>query len=274
MTPEKEPSSKPSALFYALANSLDSLFGRASRALSDEQLGSDHAKELASEIKVTAELRTPEHIERQKIANDDRRYRLQRWLTVGAWLAFAAAAVYAWLTYEMLREMRDSSQLQRRDTVAAEQSVGVLRQSMAYEEQGWLSIEVNPQGPVGHYVVSVRYSGGNTPVSVTGAAVCRSLGNTKEIPNANFDDSNCKRSNGTNTFNRGSFAIYEGEAATDIPKAGRHYIQARVTYTDYLPESHSHETIACFYYVPGPVDSSGRPTTPIFMMCNGHNSMK
>jgi len=75
-------------------------------------------------------------------------------------------------------------------------------------------------------------------------------------------------------FNQGSFPIYDGEAARDFPKIGRSYIQGRVTYTDDVPDSRLHETTACFYNVPGRLAGSGRPTSPIFVMCNGHNSMK
>jgi hypothetical protein len=270
LPPEKE-SSKPSGLLYVLAIALGTLLGRASR---NRSVGSSVPDNPIPEIKLKAELHTPGRVELQRTANEDRNYRLQLWLTVGTWLAFIAAAIYAGITYKMLREMRDSGRLQQRHTLAAEQSVGVLRESMTYEEQGWLSIEVNPQGSVGHYVVSVRYSGGNTPVSVTGASVCRSVGSTKEIPSVNFDDVHCGRSNGGNVFNQGSFPIYEGEAAKDFPKIGRSYIQGRVTYTDYVPDSRPHETTACFYYVPGALDGSVRPTTPIFAMCDGHNSMK
>ena len=55
-------------------------------------------------IHIISELHTPEDVERRRTTNDDRQYRLQRWNTVGTWLAFFAVAVYAVITYFQLRD--------------------------------------------------------------------------------------------------------------------------------------------------------------------------
>ena len=47
-----------------------------------------------------AELQVPERIERNNQGNNDREHRTQIWLTVGTWLAFIAAAVYAAIAYK------------------------------------------------------------------------------------------------------------------------------------------------------------------------------
>ena len=63
---------------------------------------------VPANISIKAELHTPERVERQRQANEDRNYRMQRWLTWGTWAAVFAASIYAAINYSMLSEMRRS----------------------------------------------------------------------------------------------------------------------------------------------------------------------
>lgn len=60
-------------------------------------------------LEVSGKYRLPEEVEGKRQANDDRQYRVQKWLAVGTWLAFIAAVIYAGINYRMLSEMRKST---------------------------------------------------------------------------------------------------------------------------------------------------------------------
>jgi len=64
--------------------------------------------------KVIASLRPTPDEQAAAETNQDRRHRenlrMQRWLTVGTWLAFSAAAIYAWIADEQFNELENSTE--------------------------------------------------------------------------------------------------------------------------------------------------------------------
>jgi hypothetical protein len=60
---------------------------------------SSKAQDTQPHFHVSAELHTPEDVERQRTAHENRQYRLQRWITWGTWLTFIAASIYAGIAY-------------------------------------------------------------------------------------------------------------------------------------------------------------------------------
>lgn len=128
MAREKEPSSpaqgspEPRGLLYILFSLFGFLLGRSlSRSRSQQRAGSmgenyervGQNKQPSPEIKIRAELYTPESIERQKVANDDRNYRMQKLLTIATWLTFLAAAIYAGINLKVWLEMQEQTRIQR-----------------------------------------------------------------------------------------------------------------------------------------------------------------
>jgi hypothetical protein len=69
-----------------------------------------------------SELEIPERAERANQANSNREYRIQKWLTVGTWLAFIAAAIYAGVAESTRRAMVETLVEVRKQTTAAQQS--------------------------------------------------------------------------------------------------------------------------------------------------------
>jgi len=125
---EKEPSSSSQnsperhGLLYILFSFFGFLFGHSfSRSRSQQHAGSigdnyegeGQNRQPSPEIKIRAELYTPESIERQKAANDNRNYRVQRLLTIGTWLTFLAAAIYAGISLKIWLEMQEQTRIQR-----------------------------------------------------------------------------------------------------------------------------------------------------------------
>jgi hypothetical protein len=59
-------------------------------------------------LPVLAELHIPEAHKTEQGRQHDQNLKLQRWLTVGTWLAFAAAAIYAFVAYRQKQTMDDT----------------------------------------------------------------------------------------------------------------------------------------------------------------------
>jgi hypothetical protein len=74
------------------------------------------------EIIVRAELHTAEHVERQRTENENRNYRLQKFLVVGTWLAFFAAAIYVGINVKIWQEMQKQTRIQRKTAINAERA--------------------------------------------------------------------------------------------------------------------------------------------------------
>ncbi len=138
MAHEKEPSSpaqsspEPRGLLYILFSLFGFLVGRAfssSYSLTQERIGAvsdshetgHQGQQPAQEIRIRAELATPEHIE-HRTANDDRNYSLQKWLVWGTWLAFVAAGVYAGISLRIWHEMRNQTRIQREASINTERA--------------------------------------------------------------------------------------------------------------------------------------------------------
>jgi hypothetical protein len=123
---------QPRGLVYILFSVFGFLLGRSfssSRSHSTQEhviaIRDNHKTERQNnqpppEIKIRAELCTPEYVERQRAADNDRNYRLQKWLTIGTWLAFLAAAIYAGITLKIWHEMQVQTNVQRQAYVTAQ----------------------------------------------------------------------------------------------------------------------------------------------------------
>jgi hypothetical protein len=133
----KEPSSSSqrSSLLESLRYILFSVFGfllvrsfSSSYSQTPERVGAVNdthetgrqGQQPAQEIRIRAELTTPEHIERQRTANDNRNYSLQKWLVWGTWLAFLAAGVYAGISLRIWHEMQVQTRIQREAYVTSQ----------------------------------------------------------------------------------------------------------------------------------------------------------
>lgn len=62
-------------------------------------------------VVINSELQVPEATERDHRRRDDRAHRQQIWLTVGTWLAFGAAAIYAGYAARQVGQMRCANKL-------------------------------------------------------------------------------------------------------------------------------------------------------------------
>ncbi len=80
----------------------------------------EHRNQSPQPVVVEAELQIPEAIERDHGTRDDRAHRQQIWLTVGTWLAFGAAAIYAAIAAYQLGETKKVVQQATRAAKAAE----------------------------------------------------------------------------------------------------------------------------------------------------------
>ncbi|MGB6386170.1 MAG: hypothetical protein WBE52_11525 [Terriglobales bacterium] len=88
-------------------------------AIRDYTAATQQRQNTQPPIQISAELHTPENIEGDRARRDNRQYGLQQWLTVGTWLAFIAAAVYAGIAREQLRTAK--SQFVEAQRVSKEQ---------------------------------------------------------------------------------------------------------------------------------------------------------
>jgi gas vesicle protein len=78
---------------------------------------------MPSPLPVHAELQLPEADRTEQRTQHQRSHGLQIWLTVGTWLAFIAAAIYAGFAYYQLREMRQTNVLTKQALDNSNQSL-------------------------------------------------------------------------------------------------------------------------------------------------------
>ncbi len=95
-----------------------------------------------------AELNIPKAVQGDKGRRDDRQYRLQKWLTIGTWLAFVAASVYAGVAIFQWREMiaatgaaQQAVEEARRNRGQAEKSLNATIEQFHLEQRAWVSIK-------------------------------------------------------------------------------------------------------------------------------------
>lgn len=74
-------------------------------SIRDQQEATNQQQQQQPPV-LRAELQIPESVERHKQTYQKKQYRLQKWLTVGTWLAFIAAGVYAGVAAFQLHQMK------------------------------------------------------------------------------------------------------------------------------------------------------------------------
>ena len=190
MAPEKEPSSSsqnspsPQSLLATLATlAFGFLFGwsfsqsrsqhsqKRDATMHDSNETEQQNKKRPPEIKIRAELHTPEHTERQRTENENRNYGLQKWLVVGTWLAFGAATIYAGITYLMWCEMQ--------------RQTGISFRQMRLDHRAWIYFEVGRATLVEGQpiLMPIRFfNSGKTPVMHMHGIVFVNLLNRREEP--------------------------------------------------------------------------------------------
>ena len=80
---------------------------------------------------VRAELSIPESVEGARRAYQDKQYRLQKWLTIGTWCAFIAAAIYAGVATLQWSEMKKATQ----------QGVANADRNFRRDERAWVGFK-------------------------------------------------------------------------------------------------------------------------------------
>lgn len=88
---------------------------------AERLLQREHA-EQQPRFELRAELHTPDTIESQRRLEERKHHRVQKWLAGATWAAFLAAAVYAGLTYRMLRAVQEQTRRQREAAVSTERA--------------------------------------------------------------------------------------------------------------------------------------------------------
>ncbi len=88
-----------------------------------QERNNENAKPPAQPPILRAELQIPERAERSNQTNSNRDHRTQVWLTVGTWLAFIAAAIYAGVAKGQLEKMRQQTELIQREVEATAAAV-------------------------------------------------------------------------------------------------------------------------------------------------------
>jgi hypothetical protein len=91
-------------------------------AIRDEYERERKRQHAQPEIKVFAELHTPEAVESDRGTRDDRQHCLQVWLTVGTWLAFFAAAIYAGIAGVQTYFIREANNISQQSLVAVQRA--------------------------------------------------------------------------------------------------------------------------------------------------------
>jgi hypothetical protein len=94
----------------------------------------DDRNQLPRSVIVQAELQVPEAIERDHGRRDERTHRQQTWLTVGTWLAFVAAAVYAGIATLQFRTAKEGLELTRK-------SVQDAADNFRLDERAWVGLK-------------------------------------------------------------------------------------------------------------------------------------
>lgn len=97
---------------------------------------------------VQAELHVPENIERDRQTHENRQHRLQIWVVIGTWAAFAAASIYAGVAYLQWREMIGATDAagravdeSRRNRVQAERSLKATIDQFHLDQRAWLGVD-------------------------------------------------------------------------------------------------------------------------------------
>lgn len=98
-------------------------------------------QETPQPVIVQAELKVPEATERDHGYRDDRAHRQQVWLTVGTWLAFIAAAIYAAIAACQLKQMRIASEATRDAATTASQSFIASQMWTEYSMRPYVTLE-------------------------------------------------------------------------------------------------------------------------------------
>ena len=92
-------------------------------------------------------LEIPEPARREKRASDERQYCVQVWLTIGTWLAFVAAAIYAAIAASQLGQMRVATEkagitadVAQKQLALAERSLGATMDTFHLEQRAWIGV--------------------------------------------------------------------------------------------------------------------------------------
>jgi hypothetical protein len=83
------------------------------------------------DTKVSAEIRFPEAIERERSAEQQKQHRTQKAIAVGTWAAFLAASVYASIAAWQLSEMRIATIAARESADAAKSAADTARSTLS-----------------------------------------------------------------------------------------------------------------------------------------------
>lgn len=90
-----------------------------------------------------AELQIPERIEKERKAQNDRQHCLQVWLTIGTWLAFIAASVYAGIAAFQLRQMKRAAHATEIGAYAAKSAATTAHDALVASQRPWVGISSN-----------------------------------------------------------------------------------------------------------------------------------
>jgi hypothetical protein len=118
-------------------------------------------------IQIRAELHTPERIERQRRTNDNRQYCLQILLTIGTWLAFLAAAVYAGIAAYQFGQMKVAAKAAKDAATTASDALTKVQRAFIFAESIRCDIVNIPNGGISGMTCVVNWkNSGNTPTKV------------------------------------------------------------------------------------------------------------
>lgn len=179
--------------FIELANRLRKVLAdlrdalqKQTKTIGDHYERDNQTQNTQPQIQVFAELHTPEDVERRHSANDDRQYRLQLLLTVGTWLAFIAAAIYAGIATRQLHEMKLATVATQQAATAAATSADTQTRAFHLEERAWVRASPRnaPTFVVGKEIVIplAILNSGKTPALDFHSDVAVRLLKKKELP--------------------------------------------------------------------------------------------
>lgn len=104
--------------------------------------GQEADRQTQEKIKANlAELRVPENEKAEVRAYRKKQLTVQVVLTIGTWLAFLAAGIYAFIAYRQLNEMRKA-------TDAAKRSADVAETTLIATNRPWLDLDARLAGPL------------------------------------------------------------------------------------------------------------------------------
>jgi hypothetical protein len=124
-------------LVRGIRDSLSSIQDEIRSIRNKQERDDEHCEPPAPSPVISAELQIPERIEGAKQPKSNRDYQLQVWLTVGTWLAFIAAAIYACIAYRQKQTM-DATYISISDQTK------MIRQQLAGSMAATLTINVAP----------------------------------------------------------------------------------------------------------------------------------